>query len=251
MADKVNIPISGDFQLIAIDVFDSETEIEPRTKSRYNLRDFIVVMDLLIHIFHKGALGADSDLTIIIPYAERRSKYVRALIELAAEECIRWSDMIKVAQLAPCREEFNACSFFYIYIANSPQRPGLEQIQRIGASVTMEIIGSPVAPKVVFEICVRDRRNLQRGLWHPVNLVHRALLEFDLHAGPHVQKREVSDLVCTSVFCKNISRIHLTRLQPLHSAQYMKSLMNFAAKKGVEWRDMVKVATIDSMQGII
>ncbi|KAJ9410919.1 hypothetical protein DTO045G8_1240 [Paecilomyces variotii] len=157
--NKVNIPISGDFQLIAIDVFDSETEIEPRTKSRYNLRDFIVVMDLLIHIFHKGALGADSDLTIIIPYAERRSKYVRALIELAAEECIRWSDMIKVAQLAPCREEFNACSFFYIYIANSPQRPGLEQIQRIGASVTMEIIGSPVAPKVVFEICVRDRRN--------------------------------------------------------------------------------------------
>lgn len=47
---------------------------------------------------------------------------------------------------------------------------------------------------------------------------------------------------------KTFFRIHLTRLQPLHSAQYMKSLMNFAAKKGVEWGDMVKVATIDSMQ---
>ncbi|KAJ9190731.1 hypothetical protein DTO164E3_6900 [Paecilomyces variotii] len=44
-------------------------------------------------------------------------------------------------------------------------------------------------------------------------------------------------------------KIHLTRLQPLHSAQYMKSLINFAAKKGVAWRNMVKLATVDSMQG--
>jgi len=29
----------------------------------------------------------------------------------------------------------------------------------------------------------------------------------------------------------------------------MKSLINFAAKKGVAWRDMVRVATVDSMQG--
>ncbi|KAJ9313860.1 hypothetical protein DTO271D3_5954 [Paecilomyces variotii] len=49
--------------------------------------------------------------------------------------------------------------------------------------------------------------------------------------------------------CARLFKIHLTRLQPLHSAQYMKSLINFAAKKGVAWRNMVKLATVDSMQG--
>ncbi|KAJ9294513.1 hypothetical protein DTO271G3_6781 [Paecilomyces variotii] len=97
LADKISAPVPGDLQLVAVDVLDGETEIEPRTKSRYNLANVMVVMDLLTHLFHKGALGADSDLTIIIPYAEQRSKCVRASIELAAEECIRWSDMTKVA----------------------------------------------------------------------------------------------------------------------------------------------------------
>ncbi|KAL1884923.1 hypothetical protein Plec18167_001579 [Paecilomyces lecythidis] len=89
----------SDLHLIAIDVQDGDAHTEPRSSSRFNAANVTVVINLLSHLFDSGALGRDSDLTIITPYAEQRSRYIQALVNLATKKGSRWADMVKVATI--------------------------------------------------------------------------------------------------------------------------------------------------------
>ncbi|KAL1846947.1 hypothetical protein Plec18170_008915 [Paecilomyces lecythidis] len=93
-------PVSNsDLHLIALDVQDGDAHTEHRSSSRFNIANITVVINLLSHLFDSGALGSDSDLTIITPYAEQRSRYIKELVSLATKKGSRWADMVKVATI--------------------------------------------------------------------------------------------------------------------------------------------------------
>lgn len=100
---------ANDLRLIGINVEDGQTVTETRTMSRFNIANINVVIHLLSHMIDKGALGPKSDVAIITPYAEQRSRYVKALITLAADKQVRWTDMVKVATVDSMQGHESEC----------------------------------------------------------------------------------------------------------------------------------------------
>ncbi|KAL1857993.1 hypothetical protein Plec18170_003217 [Paecilomyces lecythidis] len=80
-----------DMHLIAIDVRDASAQVDPRTNSRFNSGNISVVTGLIGYLFDSGALGNDAHLTVITPYAEQRSLYVKSFITFTSDKDVRWN----------------------------------------------------------------------------------------------------------------------------------------------------------------
>lgn len=94
-------PISDGRNLdnFGICVNDGFLELDWRSQFKYNKQNVAVLMDLLLHLVNTGSLSKSSNytMTIMTPYSERRSVYVKELVSFAVKHEIPWRDIVKVS----------------------------------------------------------------------------------------------------------------------------------------------------------
>lgn len=83
-------------ELIGIDVTDGKAVVNGKTRSRSNIANVTVVMELVEFLISRDALKGRTS-AIITTYADQRKEYVRRLKKLSERLSIAWEDMIKIA----------------------------------------------------------------------------------------------------------------------------------------------------------
>ncbi|KAL3261725.1 hypothetical protein ABHI18_003522 [Aspergillus niger] len=83
-------------ELIGIDVTDGKAVVNGKTRSRSNIANVTVVMELVEFLISRDALKGRTS-AIITTYADQRKEYVRRLKKLSERLSIAWKDMIKIA----------------------------------------------------------------------------------------------------------------------------------------------------------
>ncbi|KAI2852794.1 hypothetical protein CBS11350_427 [Aspergillus niger] len=83
-------------ELIGIDVTDGKAVVNGKTRSRSNIANVTVVMELVEFLISRDALKGRTS-AIITTYADQRKEYVRSLKKLSERLSIAWKDMIKIA----------------------------------------------------------------------------------------------------------------------------------------------------------
>ncbi|GKZ57485.1 hypothetical protein AnigIFM49718_002802 [Aspergillus niger] len=83
-------------ELIGIDVTDGKAVVNGKTRSRSNIANVTVVMELVEFLISRDALKGRTS-AIITTYADQRKEYVRRLKKLSERLSIAREDMIKIA----------------------------------------------------------------------------------------------------------------------------------------------------------
>lgn len=83
-------------ELIGVNVMDGETVVNDRTRSRSNLANVTIVMELVEFLISRDVFKGKTS-TIITTYADQKKLYVRRLMKLSEKLSITWEDMVKIA----------------------------------------------------------------------------------------------------------------------------------------------------------
>ncbi|KAJ9397409.1 hypothetical protein DTO282F9_5717 [Paecilomyces variotii] len=103
---------NDNMSLIALNVENGVCRKEEASNSRYNGHNCEVVVDFIRHLMAAKFDFTTYSVTILTPYAEQRSRYIKALIELAATKGVQWKHMVKVATVDSMQGHQSDCVIF-------------------------------------------------------------------------------------------------------------------------------------------
>ncbi|PYH32406.1 uncharacterized protein BO87DRAFT_312756, partial [Aspergillus neoniger CBS 115656] len=91
-----DVNFKSGMELIGVNVMDGETVVNDRTRSRSNLANVTIVMELVEFLLRRDVLKGKTS-TIITTYADQKKLYIRRMMKLSEKLSIAWEDMVKIA----------------------------------------------------------------------------------------------------------------------------------------------------------